>query len=61
MARALSDARVTFPLDSRHFAWHYVGVERAEVADAGFSSLQGNFVVARRQRDPKSALVIRDE
>ena len=57
----LADPAVTFPLDLGHLTRRNVSFEGAEAADTGFPSLQGNFVVARRQRDPKSALVIRDE
>jgi hypothetical protein len=48
-------------LDIGHLASRNISFEGAEAADAGFPSLQGNFVVARGQRDPKSALVIGDE
>ena len=60
-ARQLSNTRVAFPLDVGHLARRNISFERTEAADGGFPSLQGNFVVARRQRDPKSALVIRNE
>jgi hypothetical protein len=60
-ASGLPNARVAFPLDVGHLAWRNISFERTEAADGGFPSLQGNFVVARRQRHPKSALVIRDE
>jgi hypothetical protein len=58
---ALSNTRVAVPLDVCHFASRNIDFEWAEAADAGFPALQGNFVVTRRQRDPKSALIIRDE
>jgi hypothetical protein len=57
----LTNPAIAFPLDIGHLASRNIGFEGAEAADAGFPSLQGNFVVARRQRNPKSALVIRDE
>ena len=57
----LADPAVTFPLDVAHLARRNISFEGAEAADAGFPSFQGNFVVTRRQRDPKSALFIRDE
>ena len=57
----LTNPAIAFPLDVGHLARRNISFEGAEAADTGFPSLQGNFVVARRQRDPKSALVIRDE
>jgi hypothetical protein len=57
----LTNPAIAFPLNFGHLVWRNIGFEGAEAADAGFPSLQGNFVVARRQRDPKSTLVIRDE
>ena len=60
-ARQLSNTRVAFPLDVGHLARRNISFEGAEATDSGFPSLQGNFVVAGGQRDPKSALLIRDE
>jgi hypothetical protein len=57
----LPNPAIAFPLDVGHLAWRNISFERTEAADGGFPSLQGNVVVARRQRHPKSALVIRDE
>ena len=57
----LANPAIAFPLDVGHFARRNISFEGAEATDAGFSSLQGNFVVAGRQRDSKSALLISDE
>ena len=51
----LTNPAIAFPLDVGHLARRNISFEGAEAADAGFPSLQGNFVVARRQRHPKSA------
>ena len=59
--RNLANPAIAFPLDVGHLARRNISFEGAEVTDAGFPSLQGNFVVAGRQRDSKSALLIRDE
>jgi hypothetical protein len=48
-------------LDVGHLARRNINFEGTEVADAGFPALQGNFVMAGRQRDPKSTLLISDE
>ena len=52
----LANPAIAFPLDVGHLARRNISFEWAEAADAGFPSLQGNFVVTGRQRDPKSAL-----
>jgi len=57
----LTNPAIAFPLDVGHLPRRNISFERTEAADGGFPSLQGNFVVARRQRQTKSALVIRDE
>jgi hypothetical protein len=57
----LTNPAIAFPLDVGHLPRRNISFERTEAADGSFPSLQGNFVVARRQRHPKSALVIRDE
>ena len=45
---ALSNTRVALPVDSCHFTGTNVGFEWTKVADAGFASLQRDFVVAGR-------------
>jgi hypothetical protein len=57
----LTNPAIAFPLDVGHLPRRNISFERTEAADGSFPSLQGNFVVARRQRHPKSALIIRDE
>ena len=57
----LTNPAIAFPLDVGHLPRRNIGFERTEAADGSFPSLQGNFVVTRRQRHPKSAFVIRDE
>jgi hypothetical protein len=57
----LPNPAIAFPLDVGHLPCRNISFELTEAADSGFPFLQGNFVVARRQRHPKSALVIRDE
>jgi len=59
--KGLANPAIAFPLDVGHLARCNISFEGAEATDAGFPSLQGNFVVAGRQRDSKSALLIRDE
>ena len=59
--RDLANPAIAFPLHFGHLARRNISFEGAETADAGFSSLQGNFVMAGGQRDPKSALLISDE
>ena len=59
--KGLAHPAIAFPLDVGHLARCNISFEWAEATDAGFPSLQGNFVVAGRQRDSKSALLIRDE
>jgi hypothetical protein len=59
--RQLSDTRVALPLDVCHFAWHNIHFEGAEMANAAFLSLNGNFVVSGRQGNPKMSLVVGGE
>src|SRR5207244_12762507 len=55
----LSHARVAFPLDLCHLASHDVDFERSVSPYTACRSLARNFVMPRRQRHPKVALVIR--
>ena len=59
--KELANPAIAFPLDVGHLACCNISFEGAEAADAGFPSLQGNFVMAGEQRDPKSALLVSDE
>jgi len=59
--RQLSDTRVALPLDVCHFAWHNIHFEGAEMANAAFLSLTGNFVVSGRQGNPKMSLIVGGE
>jgi hypothetical protein len=44
----LTNPAIAFPLDAGHLPGRNISFEGAKAADAGFPSLQGNFVVARR-------------
>ena len=52
---------IAFPLNLGHLAWCNISLKRAKVPDGGLPPFQRNFVVARRQRNPKPALVVRDK
>src|SRR5207237_8845485 len=55
----LSQPPVPFPLDPCHFASHDVDFARSVSPYTASPSLARNFVMPRRQRHPKVALVIR--